>query len=140
MSKHDAPEAVLALSKDLIESYADHVRICIDASRTSKGRVISVAIQKQTIETKQTELKLATQRVADHVSVAEEIAAIQLAIMLTASQLNSNFATDSVQYVASTMNTQRLDRICCMLQEIYEAQTEPRKRSPGCDSSMPCRH
>ena len=102
VSKYQAPEALLALSKATIEQYTGHTRIYTDASKTIDGKV-GVGCYIEAGET-HTEVRLA-QRITDRVTVyAGEMAAVQLALR-TAIQMNESTPivvfTDSLAVVRS---------------------------------------
>jgi len=78
ISKHEEPEALLALSKCLIEDYGDYTHVYTDASKTADGKVgIGCYIEASCENAEVKDAK----RVTDNVSVyAGEIAAIWLAL------------------------------------------------------------
>lgn len=81
-NKHEQPEALLALSRCLIDHYSDCTRVYTDASKTTDGKVgVGCYIEASAHNGEEK----TSQRVTDNVSVyAGEMAAIRLAIQSVA--------------------------------------------------------
>jgi len=121
ISKHEAPEILLALSKDVIQSYCDHVHIYTDASKTTKSALAAMYKEATRIQ------KSSSRRVTDQASVfAGEMAAVHTALQ-TAEQLNSYrplaIFSDSLSAIRCIKHQHSTSRPK-MLQAIYERKHE----------------
>ena len=122
ISKHEQPEALLAISNCLIDSYSDHARVYTDASKTTDGKV-GIGCFFEACQDNP-ERKFAC-RVTDRITVyAGEMAAIRLAIQESA-QLNGNMPvavfSDSLSAIRS-IESERSNSRPNMLRDILDTK------------------